>query len=152
MCQRVYVASEIELPRVRRGKRSPFLDARPVSDLSARPEGIEITLPHLHVAGGHVACGCGFPSETATGEPDPKKLAAEDVASMNALVEYIRPACTKRKTVLIYLCWQGCEDEPPESVRQVSLEEMREAGFRLKHKQVLTVGRGAKAARGRAGD
>jgi hypothetical protein len=140
MCQRVYIASKVELPRVRRGKRNPYLNVQAVSDTRVFPEGVRGAWPHLHVAGGHVTCGCGFPSETATGEPDPKKLAAEDVASLNALVEYIRPACTKGKAVLIYLCWQGCEDEPPESIRAVSLEEMQEMGFRLKHKQVLTVG------------
>jgi hypothetical protein len=147
MCQRVYVASSIKLPRVRRGERSPFLDARPDSDLSFFHLGAE--LPYLHLAGGHLVCGCGFPSETAGGEPDPRKLAKEDVASLSALVDYIRPACTKRRTALIYLCWAGTEEEPPESAREVSSAEMREPGFRLKHRQVLTVRSTGKAARRR---
>ena len=140
MCQRVYIASSVELPRLARGKTSPYLDVTP----AARPEVRSLLrpdLPFLYLAGGHVECGCGFPSETVDSRPDPPKLSRADLASLAALAEYLRPACPKYATIQLYLCWAGREGEASGSRRSVSLDDLRQSGFRLKHHEILTVGR-----------
>jgi hypothetical protein len=144
MCQRVYVASQIQLPKVRRGAASPFLEVLPpFSNIAAgrvrlllRPD-----LQFLQVAGGHVTCGCGFPSETADGTADPEKLTQADVATLGALADYIRPACSQSASVQLYLCWINQEGEGPIGERTAELDDLRQPGFRLKHQEVLTVGR-----------
>jgi hypothetical protein len=142
MCQRVYIASSVELPRVRRGANSPHLDVAPASDAGAIRSFLRPDLPFLYLAGGHVKCGCGFPSETADSQADPAKPDPADLASLAALAKYLRPACRKQATVQVYLCWAGLEDEPPDSDRNVSLDDLCQPSFRLRHKEVLTIGRG----------
>ncbi len=139
MCQRVYVASRLDLPTLRRGARSPFLEVCRAPEEAAVRRFLQGDLPNLYLAGGHVECGCGFPSETADGELDPKQVEPADVESLHALGEWLRPACRKRGTVRLCLCWAGLEGELPESARTVSLSQLREPGFRLKHGEVLTI-------------
>jgi hypothetical protein len=152
MCQRVYVASRVELPKVRRGETSPYLEVLP--PFSAIAAGrvrqlLDPELPFLHVAGGHVECGCGFPSQTTDEAPDPENLSQADVASLTALAEYVRPACSKYATVQLYLCWVNQEGQGPVSRRSATLDDLREAGFRLKHQEVLTLGRTLESRRRR---
>ena len=152
MCQRVYVASRVELPKVRRGTTSPYLEVLPpFSNIAAgrvRPL-LDPDLSFLQVAGGHVECGCGFPSQTTHEEPDPAKLSQADVASLTALAEYVRPACSKYAIVQLYLCWANQEGEGPVSRRSATLDDLREPGFRLKHQEVLTLGRTLESRRRR---
>jgi hypothetical protein len=133
MCQRVYVASRLDLPTVSRGVQSPLLEVRRATDEVPVLRFLQGDLSNVYVAGGHVECGCGFPAETTDGELDPKRLEAADVESLHALGEWLRPACRNGGTVRLYLCWAGQEGESPESARTVSLSELREPGFRLKH-------------------
>jgi len=141
MCQRVYVASRLDLATVRRDKQSPFLEVRRAPADAPVRRFLQRDLPNVYVAGGHVECGCGFPAETADGEADPKQLEAADIASLHALAEWLRPGCRRRGTVRLYLCWAGQEGEDPQADRTVSLSELRQPGFRLKHGDVLTIGR-----------
>jgi len=141
MCQRVYIASSVELPRVRRGKQSPYLEVAPVADAGEVRALFRPDLPFVCLAGGHLGCGCGFPSETTDLGPDPEKLDQSDLASLAALVEYVRPACSKDGSAQIYLCWANQEGDGPLSRRSVSLDELLQPGFRLKHQQILTVAR-----------
>ncbi len=138
MCQRVYVASRLDLPTLRRSARSPFLEVRRAPEAPVR-RFLQGDLPNLYLAGGHVECGCGFPSETTDGELDPKRVEPADVESLRALGEWLRPACRKGGAARLYLCWAGLEGEAPESARAVSLSQLREPGFRLKHGEVLTI-------------
>jgi hypothetical protein len=141
MCQRVYIASPVELRAVRRSSRDPYLEVAPVSDVPTIRAFLRADLPFLYLAGGHVGCGCGFPSETADAQPDPKKLDQADLASLTALAEYVRRACRTDAALQLYLCWAGEESEAPESRRSVSLDHLCQPGFRLKHRQILTVRR-----------
>lgn len=93
MCQRVYIASPVELRTVRRSSTDPSLEVAAVSDVPTIRAFLRADLPFLHLAGGHVGCGCGFPSETADSQPDPKKLDQADLASLAALAECVRRAC-----------------------------------------------------------
>jgi hypothetical protein len=141
MCQRVYIASATELTTVRRGPKSPDLDvAQAPPDSPVRPY-LREDLSYLYVAGGHVPCGCGFPDEPAEGDAKPGRVDEADRRSLSALVEHLRPACRKYATVQLYLCWAGQEYDAPAGRRSTTLDDLREAGFRLRHKQVMTVGR-----------
>ena len=123
------------------GAKSPNLGiALAASDSPVRPY-LRGELPFLDLAGGHVPCGCGFPDEPAEGDPKPGKVDEADSRSLSALAEHLRPACRKYATVQLYLCWAGQEYDAPVSRRSATLDDLREAGFRLRHRQVLTVGR-----------
>jgi hypothetical protein len=143
MCQRVYIASSVELPRVRRGAQSPYLEVATAPDSAVREIRplLRPDLPFVHLAGGHLACGCGFPSETTESHPDPSRLDQADLASLSALAEYVRPACSKYATVQLYLCWASQEGLGPVTRRSATLDDLRQPGFRLRHQEVLTVGR-----------
>jgi hypothetical protein len=141
MCQRVYVGSSVELPTVSRGAKSPYLQVAPAANAPAVRALLRADLPFLYLAGGHVVCGCGFPSETVDSKLDPAKLDRAELASMAALAAYVRPACPKYATVQLYLCWAGQEGDGPVSRRSVTLDDLRQPEFRLKHQEVLTVGR-----------
>lgn len=141
MCQRVYVASAFELPAIRRSAKSPYLDVHPVTGTSPVRASLRQDLPFLYLAGAHLECGCGFPDEPSGPDGKRTKLDPADVKSLAALADFLRPACGKYATVQLYLCWAGQESDPPEGHRRVSLDELRQPAFRLKHKQLLTVGR-----------
>jgi hypothetical protein len=64
-----------------------------------------------------------------------------DIQSMLALAEHLRVACRRQSTVELYLCWVHEEAEPPLTRRTVSLPHLRDGHFRLRHRELLTVGR-----------
>ena len=67
--------------------------------------------------------------------------AQADVSQEEQVVAMFRKACSKYGTVQLYLCWVNQEGQGPISRRSVTLEDLRKPGFRLKHQEVLTVGR-----------
>jgi hypothetical protein len=139
MCQRLYVASDLELPVMRRGAGSPFLEVRRLPSHARIPAFPRSGLDHVYVAGGHVECGCGFPDVLANGGNQSEPVEPADLRSLQALAEWLRPACGKRRIVRLYLCWAGHEADPPESELTICLAGLRASGFRLRHKQVLTI-------------
>jgi hypothetical protein len=61
---------------------------------------------------------------------------------MNTLAEHLRDACRGHSTVELYLCWIHEESEPLTSRRTVTLGDLRDPSFRLRHRELLTVGGG----------
>ena len=140
MCQRLYIASGTKLSTVARSKASPFLSVQVASGGSAVPDRFHPDREYRYVAGGHVECGCGFPAVLANGEPDAPSDPT-DLQSMKALADHLREACRRHSTVELYLCWVHEESEPPLTRRSVTLDDLRSATFRLRHRELLTVGR-----------
>jgi hypothetical protein len=139
MCQRLYIASRSPIATVRRTKAQPYLEIRkaPKTERVRRIFGPD--RKHLYVAGAHVVCGCGFP--TATGSDRPDQVDGRDLSSMKALVAHLRPSCRRHSTLELYLCWPQEETEDPVGRRTVSLPDLEEPDFRLRHREILTVGR-----------
>ena len=97
--------------------------------------------PYVYLAGGHVVCGCGFPAIQAKGQAEPGQVDPADLESMRALADHLREPCRRNSTVELYLCWVHEESEPPLGRRTVSIDDLRGPSFRLRHREVLTVGR-----------
>ena len=141
MCQRLYIASPTRLDTVRRSKASPFLVVPEASDDAQARERFHPDRKYLYRAGGHVECGCGFPALLAEGNKPDAPDDPKDLQSMTALAEHLRAACRRHSTVDLYLCWATEETEPPLTRRTVTLEDLRDSRFRLRHRELLTVGR-----------
>jgi hypothetical protein len=60
---------------------------------------------------------------------------------MQALADHLREACRRNSTVELYLCWVHEEAEAALTRRTASLPDLREAHFRFRHRETLTVGR-----------
>src|SRR5262245_2038301 len=62
MCQRLYIASKAELPRIRRSSKEPYLQVEALEDIDAAVRRqFHHGFDHFSVAGAHLSCGCGFP-------------------------------------------------------------------------------------------
>ena len=140
MCQLLYIGSRTELTTVRKTKEAPFLAVEDVSrDARVRSRfGSDPTFVYL--AAGHVRCGCGFPAVTAAPDASDSTFDPADFQSMQALAEHLRDACRGQSTVDLYLCWPHEEMDPPLTRRTVSLPDLRDATFRLRHREILTIG------------
>jgi hypothetical protein len=88
-----------------------------------------------------VECGCGFPAMPAGPDVSEPRIDPADIQSMLALAEHLRVACRRHSTVELYLCWVHEEAEPTLTRRTVSLPNLRDGHFRLRHRELLTVGR-----------
>jgi hypothetical protein len=141
MCQRLYIASRTRLNTVRRSKAAPLLAVQDVSDDARVRERFHRDRKHLYLAGGHVECGCGFPAVLAEGNKRDAPEGSKDLQSMTALADHLRGACRRHSTVELYLCWATEETEPPLTRRTVTLDDLRDSRFRLRHRELLTVGR-----------
>ena len=141
MCQRLYIATRTPLKAVRKTKAAPFLAVQDVGQDAHLPGCFAPDHEFLYLAGAHVECGCGFPAMPADADAPQARVDAADLQSMQALAEHLREACRRHSTVELYLCWANEETEPPLSRRTVSLPDLREAAFRLRHRELLTVGR-----------
>ncbi len=97
--------------------------------------------PFLYLAGAHVECGCGFPAVAAEPGAPERRTDSAELESLQALAQYLRRACRGQSTVELYLCWAHEESEPPLSRRTVDLADLGHSGFRLRHRELLTVGR-----------
>jgi hypothetical protein len=140
VCQRLYIASRAKMSTVSRSKASPFLSVQVAPASSAMPDRFSGDRKYLYIAGGHVECGCGFSAVLANGEPDAPSDPA-DSQSMKALADHLREACQRHATVELYLCWAHEQSEPTLTRRTVTLADLRSAPFRLRHRELLTVGR-----------
>ena len=140
MCQRVYVACRGALPTVRRGAQSPFLEVQVAPPVPHIRGFLQLDLPNVYLAGGHVVCGCGFPDLFGDDVVRAAPIGEADVQSLRALVEWLRPAVEGHKTARLYLCWPHRQHDPPQGERTVTVTQMLEAGFRLRHHEILTIG------------
>jgi hypothetical protein len=141
VCQRLYIATRTALTTVSRGKGSPFLTVEDVSSDARARAHFHPERRYLYLAGGHVECGCGFAAVQADGTKPDAPPDPADHQSMRALADHLREACRRHSTAELYLCWVHEESEPPLTRRTVTLDDLRDAWFRLKHREVLTVGR-----------
>jgi hypothetical protein len=141
MCQRLYIASRSKLETVRKTKAAPFLSVRALSDDAHVRQRFGPDRAFLYLAEAHVECGCGFPVVAAEPSGPERRTDPADLQSLQALAQYLRRACRGHSTAEIYLCWAHEESEPPLSRRTVSLADLANSGFRLRHRELLTVGR-----------
>lgn len=141
MCQRLYIASRTRLNTVRRSNASPVLTVQETPDDARARERFHPDRKYLYIAGGHVECGCGFPAVLAEGNKRDAPDDPKDLQSMTALADHLREACRRHSTVELYLCWATEETEPPLTRRIVTLQDLRDSRFRLRHRELLTVGR-----------
>jgi hypothetical protein len=145
VCQRLYIASRTRLKTVRKTAAAPFLSVEDVSG-NARARGrFGSDRRFLYLAGGHVECGCGFPVAPAEPGAPETRVDPADLQSMWALAEQLRDAVRRKSTVELYLCWAHEESEPPLTRRTVTLPDLRDRAFRLRHREILTVGRASPA-------
>jgi len=142
VCQRLYIATRKRLPTVTKTKAAPYLEVQEVSDPAVARGRFGPDRSFLYVAGAHVECGCGFPAVVADARAKPRVPEAADLKSMNTLAEHLRDACRGHSTVELYLCWIHEEGEPLTSRRTVTLGDLRDPSFRLRHRELLTVGGG----------
>ena len=141
MCQRLYIASRMQLTTVHKTRAAPFIAVHELG-VDVRAKGrFGPDRDFVYLAEGHVECGCGFPAVQAEpGAPDPR-LDPADLRSMQALAEHLSGACRRHSTVELYLCWVHEESESPLTRRTVTLDDLRDSAFRLRHRELLTIGR-----------
>ena len=139
MCQRLYVASRTELARVKKTESAPFLDLRATGEGDAHiREHFPISdFPYLYVAEAYSPCGCGFPEELPGRRP--RKLGPEDMATMERLVESLRPAVRGRPRVQLLLCFIGEEDSEMTPGPTILLNELQSPEFRFRDLEIVTV-------------
>jgi hypothetical protein len=139
VCQRLYIASRTKLNSQHKTKAAPLLAVQDVSGdkrVRDRFPGREF----IYLAGAHVECGCGFPALSSDPGGGVSPVDPMDLRSMRALADHLRGACKRHDTVELYLCWVHEESEAPLSRRTVTLKDLRDDGFRLRHRERLTVG------------
>ena len=143
MCQRLYIASFKQLRSVKRNESAASLEvwpAGPEQDRIRRHFPLQ-DFPHLHVAGAHSPCGCGFPEQLPNGKRRIRQEPQER-GTMARLGELLRPVVSSRPRVQLYLCFIGDEDEPPQGRRSASLRELQHAEFCFRNLEVVTVFKG----------
>jgi hypothetical protein len=87
--------------------------------------------PVVQFVGAHTGCSCGFPSVVASetieyydgmlGDPNDR---ADDLRSVQALIEIIRAALQEVQLVELYPVWAGDEGAPPKGIIRWSLEDL----------------------------
>ena len=140
MCQRVYIASQKELPLVKRSQREPYLQVEGLTNTEAavrRHFRREFT--HFYVAGAHLPCGCGFPAYSSDPQAKQARIPEEDRKSVDRLRDYLRAGLGKRRPVQLYLCWPGDEGEAPRNERTIKVAELEDPEFRFRKSEILTV-------------
>ena len=140
MCQRVYIASQKELPLVKRSQREPYLQVDGLTNSEAavrRHFRREFT--HFYVAGAHLRCGCGFPAYPSDPQTKQTRIPEEDRKSVQRLRDYLRAGLGKRRPVQLYLCWPGDEGEAPRNERSIKVTELENPEFRFRTSEILTV-------------
>jgi hypothetical protein len=140
MCQRVYIASQKELPLVKRSQREPFLQVEGLTNAEAavrRHFRREFT--HFYVAGAHMRCGCGFPAYPSDPQAKQTRIPEEDRKSVERLRDYLGAGLGKRRPVQLYLCWPGDEGEAPRNERSIKVTELENPEFRFRTSEILTV-------------
>ena len=140
MCQRVYIASQKELPLVKRSQREPYLQVEGLTnEQAAVRRHFRREFNHFYVAGAHLPCGCGFPAHPSDPQAKQTRIPEEDRKSVARLREYLRAALGKRQPVLLYLCWPGDEGEAPRNERSIKVTELEDPEFRFRTSEILTV-------------
>ncbi|SRR5260221_1820878 len=141
MCQRLYIASRTKLRTVRRATATSLLAVQDITEDARARKRFGEDKGFLYLAGAHVECGCGFPALPAEPDGPESKVDPQDAQSLQALAQYLREACKRHATVELHLCWVHEEPEAPLSRRTVSLSDLHDPAFRLRHREILTVGR-----------
>jgi len=142
MCQRLYIASKAELPRIRRTAKQPFLRVEAIDDIDAAVRRqFHAGFDNFSVAGAHLSCGCGFPEVPSDPTDKLKPIPVEDRKSVERLREYLSKVVTKHRPVQLYLCMPGDEHERPPNDREIALAELDNPEFRFRRLELLTVRR-----------
>ncbi len=142
MCQRLYIASKAELPRIRRSLKEPFLQVEVIEDIDAAVRRqFHYGFDNFSVAGAHLSCGCGFPALPLDPSDKLRPIPLEDRKSVERLREYLSKVVTKRKPVQLYLCMPGDEHNQPRNDREIALAEFDNPEFRFLRSELLTVRR-----------
>jgi hypothetical protein len=138
VCQRLFIRSATRLPSVTKSNAQPYLELRPVHAQDAVPDHLQAARSEVYVAGAHVECGCGFPTQASDGKRA-RTADAADIESLRRVVEIIRPACKGSRAVELYLCWLHEIGDQPVGARVTTLADLRDATATLRHKERLMV-------------
>jgi hypothetical protein len=142
MCQRLYIASKAELPRIRRSSKQPSLQVKLLDDIDAAVRRqFRRGFDHFSVAGAHLSCGCGFPELPSDPSDKVRPIPIEDRRSVERLREYLSKVVTKHRPVQLYLCMPGDEHDRPRNDREIALAEFDNPEFRFRRLELLTVRR-----------
>ena len=131
MCLTVYLGTSVEPPLV----ATPNLTVKRVSP-DAEPVRQWFSLPHVCFVGAHTGCSCGFPYVGAD-EPieywegmfDESEDRQNDIRSMEALLDLVRPHVLESGFVELYPVWNGEEALPPIGTVGLSLGPVRAETF-----------------------
>jgi hypothetical protein len=94
------------------------------------------SLPHVCFVGAHTGCSCGFPHVVAE-EPieywegmfDEGEDRQNNLRSLQALLDLIRPHVLESGSVELYPVWNGEEALPPKGPVHLSLGSIRAEAF-----------------------
>ena len=136
MCLAVYVATDAPLPVGQWDEHAPtfYLEAVPASESVCK----QFRYPRVYYAGSHEGCGCGFFKD---GKEGPELEQSQD--SYRALAAALSSALQSGAKVQLFTCWEGEQTAAPESVANVTLEQLIAPDFELQQLSLLDVLPGA---------
>ena len=126
MCLALYIASDIEIPRVAHNNRIPRFY---VCDLGAEDILVkkQFCLPNVAYAGSNEGCGCGFFKDGLEGEVF--ELAQENYYSLAHLVAALK---LKGGKVALFACWEGDQGTKPKTKEKLSVSGLTSKEFEFK--------------------
>jgi hypothetical protein len=137
----VYLACDVDPPEISWDETEPGFHTEPLS-----PDELVVreyfSKPSIRFLGAHTGCSCGFTyAVNATEETsDETPPSARSVAELRS---YLAELLDEVGELELFACWEGDQDQPPESDAQVSLEHFAGDSFEFTERQLLLVRRQA---------
>ncbi len=131
-----YIASRSPLSLIPWQQDAPAFN---VTELTEHEQAVcrHLALPHVHQAGSHTSCGCGFNEgrEYPEAYDDPAAERAHALESSTRLARYVREHHVEQ----VYSCWSGDEGEPQAFERRVTPEALVAEDFFFRERELLTI-------------
>jgi hypothetical protein len=135
MCIMVYIASDGALPEIPWDPEAPSVHVTALGH--DHPARSRFSLPHVHYAGSHEQCGCGFQLGQYPGVEDDEAPARS--ASLQALADYLDVQLAKGRRLQLYACWSGDEGASPDGSRSIPTSTLRDDAFYFHERELLHV-------------
>jgi hypothetical protein len=137
MCLMVYIAAAAPLELVAWDETAPAFH---VTARLNREEAVrrQFTPAHVHYAGSHEGCGCGFQlgQYPACSVED----AEQKRASLTAFAAYLEHEVERVGRVQLWACWDGDQAEPPVGRRHLKPSALRSDDFYFVGRELVELG------------
>jgi len=133
VCYALYMSSSLPLPLAAWDAAAPGFNVQTVQARERRVAR-QFSFDHLYYVGSRKGCGCGYAKEAEAGD-----VARQAQADYDGLAAYLRDGLKRGAEIELFFCWEGEEEELPES-RQVLLPgDLERPDFRFTEKCFVQV-------------